>query len=353
MVEENTALKSNSSVINIHEMPANPRSIEKNTYRTRKKAGEIVTMPNKYAIITYDKYKNAIGLHQAGKAYLQPLMETAKLDYKKGTLFLEGLPASEKRLRETYAKNVSEELDLSLLRVFYSVLLDNYQKNSLSQVTTIYLPDLFDFIGKKSVSRNEIEGIIHNMIRFHNVMGIIDGNILPVLLYMGEEREKNTISFSSPYMNKVIEKIHASSLLTDKKGNPRLKKDGLSLTRPVYSYLIKPSIRNEKNKKAIEIVHIVTLLIEQAGNSTPHISARTIIERNPFLKWSLENATPADKNKILKRAFSKAWELLHTQTYLEETYKDIRMPNPVDSQYIPTMSKVDMVFEFPHHGKKK
>lgn len=326
--------------------------MEKKKRRTRHKAGTIVTMPSKYAIITNDQYKNAMGLYKDGNAYLQPLSANANLEYRNGMLLLEGLPASAATLKETYFQKVTDSMDLPLLRVFYSILLNNYRNGSLSPVVTIYLPDLFSFIGKKTVSRNEIEGLIGSIIRFHNVMGIIDGNILPVLLYMGEDREKNIISFSSPYMTRVIEKIHKASILTDKKGKPRLRENGQPLTKPAYSYLIKPSIRNERSKRAVEIVHIVTLLIEQAGNHTPHISARTIIERNPLLRWSLENATTTDKNKALKRAFSKAWELLRTQTYLEETYNDIRLPDPYDSANIPTVSSVDMVFEFPHKGKR-
>ena len=79
------------------------------------------------------------------------------------------------------------------------------------------------------------------------------------------------------------------------------------------------SIVKERNKRAVEIVIVVVTTIEQAGKYTPHLKAKTIIERIPQLQESLDKAkTNSDKNKILKRAFTKAWELLwkcHTSDY--------------------------------------
>ena len=98
--------------------------------------------------------------------------------------------------------------------------------------------------------------------------------------------------------------------------------------------------------------------IEQAGNHVPHISARTIVERNQLLKQSIDNtASASNKNKYLERAFSRAWQLLRTHTDILERYKNIQLPDPKDKdfklKYIPTMSTLDMVFEFPHEGKIK
>ena len=90
-----------------------------------------------------------------------------------------------------------------------------------------------------------------------------------------------------------------------------------------------------------------------------------------MLKQSLENTSDtSNQNKILKRAFSKAWELLVTQTDLSVKYKNIQLPiipnssikDPKEkkrlerefrTKWIPTMSNLDMVFEFPHEGKIK
>lgn len=62
------------------------------------------------------------------------------------------------------------------------------------------------------------------------------------------------------------------------------------------------------------------------------------------------NNTPAKhKNRVLTRAFKKAWELLETQTNLRKKYPDIILPDPNNPQNIPTTSNINkLVFEFPH-----
>ena len=81
---------------------------------------------------------------------------------------------------------------------------------------------------------------------------------------------------------------------------------------------------------------------------------KTIVERVPLLAECIERTSrTADKNIILKRAFTKAWELLSSKTRIREYYKDIELPNPKDKKMIPTMSSLEMVFLFPHGGKQK
>ncbi len=91
--------------------------------------------------------------------------------------------------------------------------------------------------------------------------------------------------------------------------------------------MIRTTIAKEKNKKAVEIVFIVVALIEKCGNNVPHIKARTIIERNPLLSESIENCTITQNiNLMLSRSFTKAWELLSTQTELKKILQKYSAP---------------------------
>ena len=173
---------------------------------------------------------------------------------------------------------------------------------------------------------------------------------------MGNDVEKNTISFASPYMVRVIRDIYNASIRKIKKEIPILKKNGTPQMLPSYSYMIKSSIAKEKNKKAVEIIFIVVALIEQCGNNEPHIKARTIIERNQLLKQALERCkTPGNINNTLTRAFTKAWKLLITHTTLKERYRNIQLPDTdakdFKALWIPTSSSLDKVFSFKHDGK--
>lgn len=334
----------------------------KKTNRTKKKAGEIDEVPTVIPTITNKKYQNAMTLNADSTAYLQPFSSVDNLVYENGQILFRGLPASAATLKEYFTSTGIENFDLPLLRLFYGIILNRFAKTwkedqSIEGYVTIYYPDLAKKLGKSSnISKSDIQSCIDSIMQFQTIMGIIDNGskgteIIPVLVYMGNDTEKNTISFASPYMVKVIKNVFNASIRKNKTGLPQLKKDGNPQLLPAYSYMIKSSISKERNKKAVEIVFVIVSLIEQSGNHCPHIKAKTIIDRIPILKNSIDNCkTTSDKNKMLKRAFSKAWGILPKHTKLKETYQDIKLPSSTD---VPSMSSLDIVYKFPHNGKTK
>ena len=341
-----------------------PKEIKE--YRTRKKSGTMTPIPASIPTITIKSFQNAMTLNLDDKAYLQPLSSLDNLVFENGILYFDGLPATAAKLSNRYTKEGIDNINLPILRMFYAIIMERFMKTwnedkSIDEVISIYYPDLAKRMGKSSnISRLDIENFISTITSFQNIMGIVDkgtrGNdILPVLVFMGNDVDKNIIRFSSPYMVRVIQDIYKASIRKSKVDLPITDKQGNVLTLPSHSYLIKSSITKEKNKKAVEIVFIIVTLIEQAGNNVPHIKAETIVERNTQLKESLmASKSTSDKNKKLNRAFTKAWELLRTQTDLLTTYKNIVLPDPKAPdfcKYIPTTSTLDTVYEFPHEGK--
>ena len=334
----------------------------KKANRTKKKAGEIDEVPTVIPTITNKKYQNAMTLNADSTAYLQPFSSVDNLVYENGQILFRGLPASAATLKEYFTSTGIENFDLPLLRLFYDIILNRFAKTwkedqSIEGYVTIYYPDLAKKLGKSSnISKSDVQSCIDSIMQFQTIMGIIDNGskgteIIPVLVYMGNDTEKNTISFASPYMVKVIKNVFNASIRKNKTGLPQLKKDGNPQLLPAYSYMIKSSIGKERNKKAVEIVFVIVSLIEQSGNHCPHIKAKTIIDRIPILKNSIDNCkTTSDKNKMLKRAFSKAWGILPKHTKLKETYQDIKLPSSTD---VPSMSSLDIVYKFPHNGKNK
>lgn len=335
-------------------------------YRTKSRADNSTdNLPSNIAIITNDKYKDSLTLQQNGGAYLQPLATTDGLQYDGENLFFQGFPASEATLREINKdKDVPiEAIDLPLLRMFYSIILSDFEQNTkklgiVNEIVTVYVPDLAAILGKKrNLSKNDITSIIEKTSSFQTIYGVIKdpdrpngiGTAVPLLVWMGYDAESNTIQFASPYMTRLIKRIYNVSIRKDKKGSPQLKKDGTPLLEVSHSYLVKSSIVKERNKRAVEIVMIVVTTIEQSGKNTPHLKASTIINRIPQLKKTYNNTPAKHKNRVLTRAFKKAWELLETQTNLRKKYPDIILPDPNNPQNIPTTSNINkLVFEFPH-----
>ena len=339
-------------------------------YRTQDKAGNDIVRnyPARMVIPTLTGWQNAVSLYPNGNAYLQPVSSLDGLKFEKGKLFFDGAlqPLSEVELENIITKEGIENIDLPLLRIYYSIILTRFDdaikqgETKLDSVITLFVPDLAECLGlQRNINKKDIQGIVKKTQTFHNILGVFhvmrngnfDKSYFPVLNFEGYDAERNTIAFSSPYLNYLVRKIYDISIRLDKKGHPLLKKSGEISKKVSHSYLIKSELAKEKNKAAADNVAIIVTLIEQAGQHIPRIKASTIIERNPALKQRLEyNAKPA---RLLERVFKKTWELLKTQTYLQDVYENIQLPDPADITNIPTMKDLNKyVFEFPHSGKK-
>lgn len=349
------------------EEPEEPK--EKRQYRTRSKAEDADSIPERLALITAPNYLYGLSPHQEmkSKAYLEPLNPEAaknlRFETDTGKLFFEGSikALSEVQLENIRTEETITELNLPLLKSIYSIFLNRFQKTKENRETlNIYLPDFAEFLGYgRNISAEKITWFISQASMFQTVAGCIETpygkSRYAVMLFHSYDAEKNVLSLASPYLSRLIEAVYNASILRDKKGEPKLKADGTPQLNPSHSYLMKPGIGRVKNTAAVETVAIILQVIEQAGNNTPHIALRTIIDRNEALKAQLENASSDYKTRILSRHFKKAWSLLSEETYLEETYKKIKLPRPYIKSDIPTMTdyRENRIYEFPHEGKKK
>lgn len=341
---------------------------KKDAYRTKAKAGTVYrNVPDNLAIATFPGYQHSMSLYQNGNAYLQPLTSTDGLKFQNGLMYFAGKQmrrVSEVELQNMKTKEGIENIDLALLRVFYSIILSAFEATgckTLKSNITLFVPDLAEFLGlQRNLNKQDLMRVISKTQQFHNIVGVMHEtrngkptqSLYQVLNFESYDDKKNTITFSSPYMNHVIETVYNIAIRRDKKGAPRLKSNGEPMRLVSHSYLVKSEISKERNKTAVENVIIITTLIEQAGENVPRIKASTIIERNPQLQQRLENST--NKRQFLKRTFEKTWELLRTKTRLQEVYKNIQLPDPKDPANIPTVATLEStVFSFPHDGKKQ
>ena len=349
------------------------------SYRTKANAeredGEKIVDADieRMSVPTLNEFENAISLYNGGKAYLYPVVSTQGLRFENGEMFFEGdalRSITTAELRDMRTDKGIEKIDIPLLTIYYSIILKEFYASlkscePLNPVITIYAPELMRGIGLlkdgSGIHETDVKNIMRKTGTFQNIIGVLNvivngrkrESYFPVLVFMGYDAAKNTISFSSPYLNHIVKTIYNASLVRDKNGNIKKYKSGKQITSPSHSYLIKSSIAKERNKAAVENVRIIIQVIEQAGSKgTPHIKANTLVERNEVLKIRLRNSS--NQLQLLERVFKKTWELLRDQTTLCETYDGIEIPNPKDVSKIPTLSNLDkLVFKFPHNGKRK
>lgn len=341
-------------------------------YRTRAKAreaGAVEDMPTALVVPTLKGYQNSMSLYQDGTAYLQPIQGVDGLLFKDGKLFFDNLRYEnlEAQLQNLKTKEGIANIDLPVLRVYYSIILHEFMKSGCKRVRDIIevsIPQLAQYRGLgANLSKANIEQLIRDTQSYHNIVGVVIdrskvGNTerksyYQVLNFEYYDAQHNTVAFSSPYMNYIIKTIYKASILKVRGGKkPQIGRNGTPVTRAAYSWLIDPSITKEKNKAAVENVVIIVTGIERAGGKQYHIAASLLIERNPQLQQRLES-DPAHRSQLLNRTFKKTWELLRTKTKLQEVYPGIQLPDPKDPTTIPTVSNLQsLVFEFKHNGKR-
>jgi len=352
-------------------------------HRTRQqaeKAGAFtaVCMPQKLANVTLVPYRQSMTVVENEDARLQPILPelASNLRFEDGVLWFEGMDASRVNLVRYYDRRPQAVLNLDLitLRALYSIILQDVQQRAatpetllelvadqsyINRLTSIYLPDFLKMLGyQPNISPDSIQFAITKIASYNRILGCLKDesggrkheSVYTVLNFDHYDKNNGTLHFYSPYINKLIAIILSKSIQKDRKNQPKRTKSGKPILLPSHSYNIRSSIAKERNLRAVEIVFVIDALIAESGDDhTPHIRAQTILDRVPDLKFALEAATTSsDKSKVLRRAFSKAWELLETQTDLRENYKNIQFPT-----VIPTPSTLDMVFTFPHEGKVK
>lgn len=356
----------------------NIRSPTEQAYRTAKVAGKVAKMPRDLAIITKPEYQNALKCHRKDgnlreNAYLLQIADTEILSFEDGIamLFERSLQDQDADFIDYSTKERIDEIDVTFLMSIFTVIYMNLSK-AIADITSeeelkekltsfcvdIYIPDLIKFMGKSCrYSKEELTNICDKISRYHNVIGITekviggqiysDGYMLLVTLAIKEST--NTITIMSPYMNMLIYKLFKISIDKDKKGVPKVNKNGDVKTLPTLSFQ-DSRLASAKNKKAVEIVCVVVALVEQTGSKgTPHIRVSKLIEQCPSLIYSLENTkSDSNKTKLLRRCFLTAWEYIVKYTDLLEKYVDFQLPSET-----PTINTLDMVLTFRHSGKVK
>ncbi len=344
------------------------------TYRTRKLAGGVNEIPNTMAVLTDNELVHAMTSVEDNRAYLMPISKELAERLKNNPDILQ--VGTWRATEEDYQKQELANIDFPFLRMLYSVVLkrifqsienakdvneltDILQKIGTDEEIRLYVPDFYRAIGVKGTPDDEhIQLLINKMYSFNGLIGItmVPGRGIPsqhaVMHFNGYEAETNTIKFSSPYMAYIAKTVVMKNIQRDSQNKPQVTRSGKPKMLPSHSYALSATLTSERNKRAVEIVCVIDRLIEQAGpNGTPHITVKNIIHECPEMEYALDCCTnAANKNRILRNAFSGAWKILRDPKYvkLQDKYQGLQIPD-----VIPTMGKLDLVLTFSHKGTVK
>ena len=340
-------------------------------YRTKKMAGNTALIPSVMATPSTPNWKTAITVMEGKKPHVVPIQQSVKIDFQNGQFRYNGVDLTQLDLNDVRDTEITK-LDLPTLRVLYSVILQDLvssfndgvltEDNVVNHKITIRIPELMKEMGMQpNANRQHVNALVDKIRSYQSMIGVMYKpagrgkyyeDKYAVLVWIAHEESNNTITFEAPYLNILAYRIMDSSIRRDSRGTIQRKKNGQPKLSASHSYLIMTSIASEKNKQAVEVVQIICDLIENAGShpgTIPHISVKTILKQHPQLQQALDQIEDqSNKTRLLRTTFKRAWELLHEKTWLELYYPGIKFPSVT-----PTITTLDMVFEFPHNGKVK
>ena len=315
-------------------------------------SGAITTMKLYALTITDKNFKHALSPYKNTKAYIEQLdskfIQNLNFNPKDGTIRIKDQSTPPIKLQQINTLENIKELDLQLLRSLYTIIYSN-AKNIGTDTVSIFLPTLLKHLGIE-INTGKPNDLFKKIRSFENVIGVYkNGSFYKLLDFIKYEKETNIMTFASPWMNKILRELESANTIKPKKGDLYIK--------PHHGFLVHSNIAKERNKPAIEIVQVIVALLQERAEdkrenvqmTTAHIKISTIIERIPLLNQKLDNTkTIADKNRVLKRAFSKTYELLKTRTDLYTYYNNLTIP-----EIVPTVSIVDQVINITHSGINK
>ena len=281
-------------------------------------------VPETLTIVSAKGHENALGFCQTGTAYLIPLKRMSlSLSLRNNLLQANGNILSLQTL-QSMADDDLDNYDLRILTALFSLLEANVPLPS-GQIC-IYLPDLLWMIGvKPNQGQEQIEKFVREkLMPLQRLVGICvneSGNLtdsLPVILGLKYNPEDNTISFQSHYLNMLIRRFEGNEVRS-------------------YCRLIKAPL-HKCSMHVFENARILLSVIVQAGGRPPHLSAKTLYDRNLFLQRRLEGRDRYYQQRLLSQCFRETFCFLQEGTRLTEAKPYIRIPN--DSE-IPKLGKMN------------
>lgn len=337
--------------------------------RTKGGAGETTPIPDAIAIITDRKYRHALAPIQDSTAFIMPVSVADSLRIWNG-MFDDG--SFTFSLEDCDPEDVAK-LDFTLLATVYSIILKKItdkvneagnpemilrilEDTDFEYTVQLHIPEFLEKIGSKpDADKNRFSIAKEKLRSFDKVVGIhVTGEgrgtryeRYDVMRWVSDSNETNMVRFYSPYCNHIIRILIKKHLRRDKYGNIRMTPGGRPDISPFNSFAIQRILNAERNKLAAEIVRYVAYLVDSTGRSsgTPRAKARTVINECPELKQRIATAkSNSDRNKYLKRAFTRAWQILKEPKCSELLQKRQDFQVPTD---IPTMKTLDsLVFRF-------
>lgn len=338
---------------------------------------DVANLPN--VAITDERYQFALTTKRNQYAYLTRL-KSGQLQFaldENGELIID-TPEQFKAIENAKNATPAAGIDHPLLRQLFAATMKAFLCNYGDSIT-VSLPAFAREMNidiryatptteKETAQTHKPNDFFKKLEEIEDLKGVWQGgSFYKVFSIDGYNRERNELTFSSPWLFKIIRELITTPTSTGTKA------DGSVIWKITgMSSLMKASIVSARSKPTVEIITTLLAGLKQAGTKpdaekhpkrkfkdkelvTYSLSFRTIIERTPLVKENLDAASSSNKTTLLQRYFcgskgkkrSKTilQEYIEEYTFIPQYYKDFSITfNP------PTWKTLDDSVTITHHG---
>ena len=310
--------------------------------------------------ISDKKYKHALTTKQNKSAYIAVMTPDffEKLDFTGGIITFDREIAGYIRADRRGSYEDIQDIDLPLLTQIYTATVKAHKSHS-GYTITVYFNAFLREMGIDPGKSNAPD-IMRKLRSFENCIGIMPGVIAKLFSIIEINERDNTMTFAVPYLHRLIDELESRNKIERKTKNGEYE-----YIVPYHNMLVYSTIANERNKPAVELVYLIIAGLHQRGKVpdantyakkdmqhkdprliTYQTSFGSLVDDTSLLSGRIEAyKSTADKNKALRRAFEKAYQLIETKTDAGEYFIDLQI-----QKIIPTVSTLDDKLTISHHG---
>jgi len=224
-------------------------------------------------------------------------------------------PAETASMMKTQADTVTTP-DFVLLTALYSVLLRNAERFEGDNIIVPIKPFARELGVDLGGGIGHVKDLEKRFQVYDPYVGWINGQgLFAVLKFIKRDDTNGTMTFSAPYLNRLLTLVQQRGTRTFKSG----RKTFLG-----HNELVHTSIYKERNQTAAAIViHICDLLLQNAQQPDrkkgethviSHIAFSTLADYAEFAPRIERTTATREKTRMLKACFTKALELLRTRS---------------------------------------
>lgn len=316
------------------------------------------------SVISDTDYQSALTTRRNKKAYIARMDPDIfkLLNFENGTItFDDEIEAVVKQYSKGKYTDI-QDLDFPLLQQLYTAAVKSNIRHDAFTIT-VSMPQFFRAMGIE-ISKGNAPDIMGKLHSFEDCVGIMQGTrtISKLFSIIQVDMGNQTMTFAVPYIMRLFEALEEKNRV-DKKTK---KGEQINYLKPYHNYLVHSTIANERNKPAVELVYLITNGLLQRGYNpdiqtyrkkgaktkypervTYSISFRSLINDAPLLRGRIKSyQDKKDKNRALRRAFEKAYQLIDKKTDAAAWFIDLQ-----GNRVIPTMTTLDDELIFTHNGR--